>query len=278
MNYTVVGQKNATPHDEPAGRSMSKGFLAVLMLLLAAWGPGACALPVYTDPGPQGDDIRVHDQFLTKPSGSAQPYRWWHNSNDRHTIMFEMVAGSQSLSDGSEWDAMNSAVSTWNDAGAAISADTTLYNGSWGALNGDNEVAWVSDYDLWAELGFTYNVPAITRTWYRGNTQLESDIFLNDHRYSWYTPADDNGQEPLYVEHIMLHELGHALSLADLYDNEDSERTMYGYTTPRNEDVTLHPYDEMALRLAYSLPEPSTIALLASALTGLTVIAVRRAR
>ncbi|MDY0042203.1 MAG: PKD domain-containing protein [Desulforhabdus sp.] len=69
---------------------------------------------------------------------------------------------------------------------------------------------------------------------------LESDIVVNT-SYAWRT---DGGAGAYDVQNVMTHELGHSLSLDDLYGAADSEKTMYGYVaTGETKQRTLHQDD-----------------------------------
>lgn len=201
---------------------------------------------------PEG--VAVDISYLTDPYNSVKTYRWYWNISDQFPIDFELVVGSADISDGSDFTAINSAISTWtNVAGSTIVGTSSSHDSDWGEFNGDNEIGWL-------ESGWTYasNVIGVTKTWYSGLTliQLESDILFNGQNFSWYTGTDGSGAETQYVEHLALHELGHAFSLKDLYNSGDSDRTMYGFSSNQNEDITLHPYDEASISFAYPYPVP----------------------
>lgn len=63
--------------------------------------------------------------------------------------------------------------------------------------------------------------------WYNRKTKIvyENDIEFNTY-YPWSTDGDSNAYD---VQNIATHELGHCLVLNDLYENYQSEMTMYGY-------------------------------------------------
>ena len=63
--------------------------------------------------------------------------------------------------------------------------------------------------------------------WYYTNSGklVDSDIKFNTN-YTWGT---DGASGKFDVQNVATHELGHSLSLADLYAGSDSEITMYGY-------------------------------------------------
>ncbi len=82
---------------------------------------------------------------------------------------------------------------------------------------------------------------------------IESDICFNGRDYLW----SDNGQAGRFdVANINTHELGHTLSLADLYGGADAQKTMYGYASPgETKKRTLHTDDIAGIR--YLFPDGS---------------------
>lgn len=250
------------------------GIMGAVLLMGISWQRVEASL-IY-NPGEVSDDLVLDTSYyLTAPSDSVKPYRWYWDIANRFPIDFELVQGSADIGDGSDFAAIDSALETWtNVQGSSIVATSSSYDNDWGGLNGDNEIAWVESG--WAGDGFPSNAIGVTWTWYNSITliQVESDIFLNGQDFTWYTDTDGSGGTQ-YVEHILLHELGHAFSLKDLYNTGDSERTMYGYSGSKNEDVTLHSYDESAISYAYPVPEPASLLLLG--LGGLALLRRRRA-
>jgi hypothetical protein len=70
-------------------------------------------------------------------------------------------------------------------------------------------------------------MPAVTYFSYSGNALIDADTYFNTY-YPWST----SGQSGYYdVQNVLTHELGHWLVLNDLYSSQDSEKTMYGYTS-----------------------------------------------
>ncbi|MCK5344579.1 MAG: PEP-CTERM sorting domain-containing protein [Candidatus Heimdallarchaeota archaeon] len=235
-------------------------MITVTILVMAGYVQAEDKSPLYGS-GVISGGISVSTSYLSGPSASVEPYRWYWGMENQFPLSFELVVGSEDISDGSDFTSIDRALSTWsNVSGSSISASSSAYDGDWGALNDDNEIGWIesgweSDY------GYSPTVIALAHTWYYTDTleQIETDIMVNGDNFSWYTGTDDSGFEQFYVEHILLHELGHAFSLSDLYDAEDIDRTMYGYGGYRQEDTILHRGDELALAYAYAIPEPSMI-------------------
>jgi len=66
--------------------------------------------------------------------------------------------------------------------------------------------------------------------WYNPSTGeiVDSDIQFNI-SYPWSTASSPYDFD---VQNVGTHEFGHSLCLADLYDAADSEKTMFGYTSP----------------------------------------------
>ena len=59
---------------------------------------------------------------------------------------------------------------------------------------------------------------------------IEFDIIFDCEDFQWGVVTETN-TEVMDVQNIATHELGHALGLADLYDSEWTEQTMYGLAT-----------------------------------------------
>jgi hypothetical protein len=54
------------------------------------------------------------------------------------------------------------------------------------------------------------------------------------------------------VQDVMTHEFGHICGLADLYGTSDSEKTMYGYSSPvENKKYNLEPDDIAGINALY---------------------------
>jgi hypothetical protein len=133
-----------------------------------------------------------------------------------------------------EGAAVQRGANTWNEAGANF---TFQYCGSCSStsqgMNGINCIMWGTTSGSLATSYWWYYVPS--------NEIFECDIVFNDD-YTWSTDADTPlGEHD--VESVALHEFGHWLHLADLYDIDDSDKVMYGYLAPGDEVRTLHSCD-----------------------------------
>lgn len=70
-------------------------------------------------------------------------------------------------------------------------------------------------------------VPAATSISYSGGIISDCDITFNTY-YSWSTSGGSTAYD---VQSVVTHELGHWLTLYDLYGSSDTEKTMYGYVS-----------------------------------------------
>ncbi|MGB6409809.1 MAG: matrixin family metalloprotease, partial [Candidatus Deferrimicrobiaceae bacterium] len=95
---------------------------------------------------------------------------------------------------------------------------------------------------------------AVTFTWYDTVTGkiADSDIRLNTN-FSW---SADGAPGSMDVQNIVTHESGHSLSLEDLYDSTDSEKTMYGFSSSgETEKRSLDPDDIAGITHLYPVPD-----------------------
>lgn len=85
--------------------------------------------------------------------------------------------------------------------------------------------------------------------WFNSSGQMsESDIVVNSY-YQWSTKGEANRFD---LQSTVTHEMGHALSLEDLYGNDDVDKTMYGYTgMGETGGRTLHPDDMDGIAYLY---------------------------
>lgn len=135
--------------------------------------------------------------------------------------------------------AIVAALQTWTDvAGSSFVFDfsgQTTAQTQVNTTNGQNIISFQS-------LGQS-GVLASNYFWYStaDGAMIESDIIVNT-SYTWRTDGAAGGYD---VQNILTHELGHSLSLDDLYDlRVDSEKTMYGYAASgETKKRTLHQDD-----------------------------------
>jgi hypothetical protein len=156
-----------------------------------------------------------------------------------------------------EFTAIQSALQTWNNI------NTTYVNFSYGGTTQINTRAYDgTNLIMWVESGWRSIFPgsyaiAVATTWYNTYTGLsyESDILFNGQDFLW---SDNGAQNRMDVQNIATHEIGHVVGLADLYGEEDTEKTMYawsnyGETKKRN----LHFDDEDGARYINFDPQTS---------------------
>ena len=115
----------------------------------------------------------------------------------------------------SSWSSAIKAGSTaWNNAGAAFTF-------KWGmATTTDNRIYCIN-------AGATYLGRSIPN--HTGNYNTRYVTYFNTY-YPWSTAS--SGESGKYdVQSVAAHEFGHWLTLYDLYDSGDSEKTMYEWTS-----------------------------------------------
>jgi hypothetical protein len=99
---------------------------------------------------------------------------------------------------------------------------------------------------------------ATTFTWYDTVTGeiSDSDIRLST-AFPW---SADGAPGTMDVQNIVTHESGHSLSLADLYDSADSEKTMYGFSSSgETKKRSLDPDDIAGITHLYPVPNASIV-------------------
>jgi hypothetical protein len=122
--------------------------------------------------------------------------------------------------EGEEIAVQNAAI-TWNAVphkGFTFHYASTT-NATQATQNGKNEI-------FWRDLGTSYPYAACSSIYDNNNSIFEVDLEFNDY-YTWKTTDDSD------IEATALHELGHWLSLKDLYGSvtdypQDVDKTMYG--------------------------------------------------
>ncbi len=147
--------------------------------------------------------------------------------------------------------ALQAALQVWSDV--STSNFSFVYGGTtsstaYGINNGSNLILFGALNDPGDE-----NTLGLNRSWvdkYSGQL-IDSDIIFNTN-FTWGT----DGSAGVYdVQNIGTHELGHSLSLGDLYGGADSEKTMYGYgSAGETKKRTLHPDDMNGITYLYPGP------------------------
>jgi hypothetical protein len=134
--------------------------------------------------------------------------------------------------------AIQLAMQTWTDVNTSYF--TFVYGGT------TTSTAYGANDDginivVFGPMGAT-GVLAENTFWYYADSGyiIDSDIKFNTD-YTWGT----DGSAGIYdVQNVGTHELGHSLSLDDIYDAADSEKTMYGYVSAgETKKRTLHQDD-----------------------------------
>lgn len=155
--------------------------------------------------------------------------------------------------------AIRSAMQTWSAVpGSAFSFG---YSGATGSKNNEGQ-----DGTNTLFFGMFYepehvNTLALNRSWHYPATGylVESDIKFNTD-FDW---ATNGSPVAVDVETIALHELGHALSLDDLYSSADRDKVMYGYCsegiikrTLNQDDIDgiIHLYSDGTTTTSIDLP------------------------
>ena len=140
----------------------------------------------------------------------------WFNPNVTYYI-------NSSMGPSNNLPAFQAAMQTWTDV--VTSYFTFVYGGtttssSCGTNDGANIVCYGS-------MGLN-GILAQNMVWYNSSSGqiMDCDIKFNT-SYPW---ATDGSPSAFDVQNVGTHELGHSLSLADLYSAADSEKTMYGYS------------------------------------------------
>jgi len=144
--------------------------------------------------------------------------------------------------------AIQAAMQTWTDVVASsfafVDAGTTAST-DFGVNDGVNIVGF-------GPLGATETLAQNTKWYYVSSGEIiDSDIQINTD-YPWNT---DGSLDAYDVQNVGTHELGHSLSLADLYDAADSGKTMYGYDSLGETNKRTLDQDDI-YGIAYLYPSP----------------------
>ena len=161
-----------------------------------------------------------------------------------------------------ELAALQSAATTWNNAGANFGFDYGGTNARTERLqNYINEIMWTTRY-----LGAP-GVLALASVWYSGSTIVECDMEFNAN-YTWCVGAQVGKYD---IQTVGTHEFGHWVGLDDLYDGADSDKIMYGYIGSNTIKRSLHSDDVNGIRSLYGTATPPPAPTLTSPANGATV-------
>ncbi|MBM4053679.1 MAG: matrixin family metalloprotease [Planctomycetes bacterium] len=149
-------------------------------------------------------------------------------------------------------DAIVASLQTWTDVDTSsftfIDGGTTSSNDH-GEADGINIIDFgkIKDEGVLGQNNFWF---------YTSGEMIDSDIRFNT-KNTWST---DGSLDKFDVQNVCTHELGHSLSLADLYRDSDSEKTMYGYSFEGDTSQrTLHQDDMDGITYLYPSTTNSSI-------------------
>ena len=151
-----------------------------------------------------------------------------------------------------EFEAIHAAYAAWESVATSymsFSYGGTTANTDWGVADNVNLHLWVESN--WGNItGAGSMVIAINSVWYHADgTIIDSDIIYNGENFRW---SCSGGGGVMDVQNLATHEIGHSLSLADLYNGEDFNKTMFGYVTLGEiKKRTLHPDDMAGISFLY---------------------------
>ncbi|KJU87760.1 matrilysin (metalloproteinase) [Candidatus Magnetobacterium bavaricum] len=145
-------------------------------------------------------------------------------------------------------EAITAGMQTWNSV--STTSFRYIYAGATTAANcGDNDGV----NNICFKLDNTRGALAVNSVWY---DPLTGEIFDDDINFNTkYLYSTDLTPSSYDLQDIVTHELGHCLSLKDLYDPTDSEKTMYGYASKvETKKRTLEQDDMDGITSLYPLP------------------------
>jgi hypothetical protein len=125
------------------------------------------------------------------------------------------------------------------------------------SLDGENTVSWAGIVPR--------DIVAVAHIWALGDDDgddlldiVEFDITFNA-LHKWGIDPDDEGPAKLKrefdVQNVATHEVGHVVGLADLYEDQYRELTMYGYASPgESSKISLEQGDVAGAQYLYGAP------------------------
>lgn len=144
----------------------------------------------------------------------------------------DYVINPSELSESFVTSAISAGAEKWDECtGPELFNDTYVINYSvaYGDLDGNNAISFGNYY-------LDPDIIAACTAWYNPATKqiVEFDIVFETD-YTWGDAGPTNETEPgdpniMDLQNIATHELGHAVGLADVYEDTCSEVTMYGYS------------------------------------------------
>jgi hypothetical protein len=147
-----------------------------------------------------------------------------------------------------EGAAVRSAAETWNNAGAVFSFRYAgTHNNTETGENGYNDIMWSNNVRT--------GILAYASTWSVNGIITEADIAYNDKDCQW-SSGNNPGSNEFDIQSILIHELGHWLSLRDLYGDigdgvNDIGKVMYGRAGSGEMMRNLHSNDIAGIRWIY---------------------------
>lgn len=213
----IQGKIDVVGADSVAGSSRT---LSELLCQIQAVRQGTVSEPI---PAPQPtSQSRCATQAVGEPvadvsccaymtSANGKPIRWSSSCPNIHYRIYDNsgISGASA--------AIQAATESWNAVPCSCARLTC--DGS-AAACGDNVVCWANLSD---------NTIGLTTIWYTavGNTYYISKFEMQFNTdFAWVTNCSPSGMD---VQTIALHEFGHVLAMADLYDPSCSGHIMYGY-------------------------------------------------
>jgi hypothetical protein len=161
-----------------------------------------------------------------------------------------------------EFAAIHAAYAAWNSVPSSHMQFTYAGSSSapWGRGDGVNIHTWIME-NWEARTGTSSRTIAVNRFWYYPSSGeiFDSDIAYNGEHFHWSAAGE---AERMDVQNIATHEIGHSLSLDDLYGAEDAEKTMFGYADlGETKKRTLEQDDIDGISYLYPArsPNPDTI-------------------
>jgi hypothetical protein len=152
--------------------------------------------------------------------------------------VIEIIAGFEA------WDAQTSSELFDDNVGEDSNAtETNPYDG--------NDI-------FWNNLGDSGVIAVTTFWWYTGTKELAAFDMEFNTQFTWGIDPDGETTDgyvlknAMDIRNITTHEAGHTLVLGDLYQNQFSEMTMYGYSTEGEvKAISLEPGDIAGLQALY---------------------------